>query len=467
MELAPLVGPMVAVALLALVLPFVLVAERRRRHAQVQAWRSVAERLGLRDVTSAVPLVSEPHLEGRVGPRRVRFERWHKDKYRSFVRVVIAGNSGVTLLPEKPARNLTKRLRQREIELGEEVFDAAVEIHGAPERVRALLDVETRGVVLRLLSGRVQLPRQQPINLRGDVALLAGDLRVDLPEQPAPPSPEELYEVTAALLAQAQRFHLPLEIPARLAAALAHEPVWRVRLQGLQLLSTGYPTDPATLAALRRAIADERPEIRLHAAIALGAEGRDTLLGFATDEAVTDAVAARAVHALGDRMPAEVASALLAPTLRSRRLLTAEACVHALGLVGDATSAGLLAKVLAVESGPLAMAAARALGTSGAANAEEALLRALERGLPELRLPAIEALGHVGSARAVLPIQEAATGAGADAEVRRAARQAVAEIQARLQGASPGQLSIAAGDAGRVSLADDGPRGRVSLPETR
>ncbi|HXT51285.1 MAG TPA: hypothetical protein VN811_09610, partial [Thermoanaerobaculia bacterium] len=82
----------------------------------------------------------------------------------------------------------------------------------------------------------------------------------------------------------------------------------------------------------------------------------------------------------------------------------------------------------------------------------------------DVRLAAIEALGHMGSAHAVLPIEDAAR-AGADAETRSAARQAVAEIQSRLPGASTGQLSIADDEAGRLSLADDDPRGRVSLPD--
>ena len=81
-----------------------------------------------------------------------------------------------------------------------------------------------------------------------------------------------------------------------------------------------------------------------------------------------------------------------------------------------------------------------------------------------MRLAALEALGHIGSARDVLPIEDAARAAG-DTETRRIARQAVAEIQSRLPGASAGQLSVADDGAGRLSLADDDPRGRVSLPE--
>ena len=43
-------------------------------------------------------------------------------------------------------------------------------------------------------------------------------------------------------------------------------------------------------------------------------------------------------------------------------------------------------------------------------------------------------------------------------------RQAIAEIQARLAGAEPGQLSLAGGEAGALSLADGEP-GRLTLAD--
>jgi hypothetical protein len=77
----------------------------------------------------------------------------------------------------------------------------------------------------------------------------------------------------------------------------------------------------------------------------------------------------------------------------------------------------------------------------------------------------------VGTAAAVLPLKEAADGLF-PGELRRAARQAVAEIQSRAQGAAPGQLSLAGGEEGRLSLAQEGgelslaesPEGQLSLP---
>ena len=123
----------------------------------------------------------------------------------------------------------------------------------------------------------------------------------------------------------------------------------------------------------------------------------------------------------------------------------------------------VLAKVLAVESGELGVAAAQALGTCRETAAEAPLLGALRQASDDVCAAVAAALGRVGSASAVLPLKEAASREGASAALRRAARQAVAEIQSRLQGASPGQLSLAEGDAGQLSLADQDPRGQVSL----
>jgi HEAT repeat protein len=442
--------------------------ERRKRRAQMRIWQSVAERLGLREVTAEQPLLGEPRLRGRAERRRVRFDRLRVGKRSSFTRLTVEGSSGITLRPERPKDLLSQDLlslgrREREIELGDEVFDAAVEVRGAPERVRALLDVETRAAVLGMLSGQIHRPGQRPLVVRGRVELVDGELTAVLDEQPAPPTHRELFDAVEALLALAARFAGPAGVAGRLAATVASEPMWRVRLQGLQVLATSFPDHPSTLPALRHALADERPEVALDAALLLGEEGVETLLEIARREAVDDATAARAVHALGDLLPVEIGVPLLRRALRQRRLAAAAACIQALAGDGGEEVGELLTRVLSLERGALAVEAAKALRRRPGAATEQALLAALERGDPELTLAAVEALGHTGTVRAVPAIQEAAAGDAGNAEIRRAARQAVAAIQSRLTGATPGQLSIAEGEAGQLSLADQDPRGRVSL----
>jgi hypothetical protein len=102
------------------------------------------------------------------------------------------------------------------------------------------------------------------------------------------------------------------------------------------------------------------------------------------------------------------------------------------------------------------------------------LLAILQHETADLQVAAAHALGRIGTVAAVPLLQEAAERSPDDQNLRRATRQAVAAIQSRLQGASPGQLSLAgtvdAGqlslapdEAGQLSLADD-PAGQLSLP---
>lgn len=447
----------------ALAAPFVIRADSRQRKKRLEGMQWVIDRLGLSEVS-----MSPWRLIARHGRRRVRIEQTHGQGTMPITLVTVEGNSGITLRPE-PKNPLQKMIGEREIELGDEGFDAAVEVHGAPDRVRALLDVETRAVVMAMLGGLLVVPGRQPVSIRGWAELIHGDLLAKLPDYPRFPTDVELADALGALLAIAERFDRPANLAARLAASVEKEPEWRVRLQGLQVLSTSYPNDAATQAALRHALADseEHEEVRLHAAIALGDEGHASLLELARHERTADTIAAQAVGALGDRMPADVGVQVLRQALRTRRLRTCVACVQAVDPLSGAEAREILVKMLTRESGDLAVAAAQALGRYGRVNEEieEALIRALERDEDAVRRAAIEALGHMGSARAVMPIEDAAR-AGADAETRRAARQAVAEIQSRLPGASAGQLSIASDDAGGLSLADDDPRGRVSLSNT-
>jgi hypothetical protein len=68
----------------------------------------------------------------------------------------------------------------------------------------------------------------------------------------------------------------------------------------------------------------------------------------------------------------------------------------------------------------------------------------------------------VGTAAAVVPLREAEA---RDPSLRSPSRQAIAEIQARLGGAAPGQLSLAGGEAGQLSMVEDDETGRLSLSD--
>jgi HEAT repeat protein len=99
----------------------------------------------------------------------------------------------------------------------------------------------------------------------------------------------------------------------------------------------------------------------------------------------------------------------------------------------------------------------------GSAAAEPSLIAALESESEEVRISSAAALARCGSSRSVLPLRHCASAHPLDGSLRRAARQAIAEIQARLTGASPGQLSLTEETTGQVSLVEEDQRGRLSL----
>jgi HEAT repeat protein len=245
-----------------------------------------------------------------------------------------------------------------------------------------------------------------------------------------------------------------------------------VRLGNLLVLVREDPGDPVTVEALRAACSDPSPEVRLRAAKELGAEGRDVLLELARSE-TDDTWSARAVAALGRGLPFDLATTILNVALRRRHLLTTRACLETLGRSENAEEVRLLAKVLAREEGALAAAAALALGRTGSPAAEPPLILALQHKSVEVLVAAAKALGEVGTAAAVLPLKDATARSSHHSDLQRATRQAIAAIQTRLPGASPGQLSLAGteegqlslvpAEAGQLSLAADS-AGQLSLP---
>jgi hypothetical protein len=339
---------------------------------------------------------------------------------------------------------------KHDIEIGDGGFDDTFVVQGPLPFVCALLDAPVR----RML---------REANVEHKLTIAGGKLRIYVRE-------EELSLILGLFRDLGQRFAETGDVPRRLAQNVEKDPEPGVRLRNLLVLVREYPDSPSTAEALRSALRDARPKVRLQAALESGPEGRGVLLELA-EKLEDDEVSARAVAAFGGSLPLERLQPVLAGAQKQRRLETALVCLEALGGLGGA-AVDTLAQVAEKERFDLAAAAARALGATGDPAAEPSLLTALERDSPELQMAAAEALGRVGSAAAVLPLQEAAERTGA---LRKAARQAIFEIQARLEGAAPGQLTLAttgtseagqlslAPEAGQLSIAPD-TAGRLSLP---
>lgn len=114
--------------------------------------------------------------------------------------------------------------------------------------------------------------------------------------------------------------------------------------------------------------------------------------------------------------------------------------------------AALLIEHLAVDSPALRAAVARSLGHVATARALDVLVGLLDDDSLDVRVAAAEALGASGPLDLVAPLSARAA-AARSAPFKRAAREAVARIQAR-HGGDPGRLSLTAPDrAGGLTLA--------------
>ena len=411
----------------------VAVLAARRRRARLRSWSEATRRMGLGEV----------HLTPRRWPRGavltgrwqeldVRLESYRRGKSESGTRIVISGlghgPEGLSISRE----GLGTRLFGRDVETGDPAFDREVYVEGPPLLARALLNAATRERIEVLLGGCVHVPGPRP-EIPVDVRLDNSVLEVRLRERSVDATGETLFQVLKSALAAAQRLVAPPDLPRRLADNLQHEPEAGVRLQTLLMLARELPGHPETGRALRTRLQDRSDEVRLRAAQALGEEGQKTLrdlLGNATTE---DGCAARALVALGDQMPSGRIRNLLERTLASGRQETARACLDLLSRRGHAGAQQLYLQALAAEDMETAAAAARALG-------------------------------RAGTVEAVAPLREQASSLLPTA-LRAAARQAIAEIQSRLTGAEPGQLTLAGGEAGALSLARESGGLSLAQPE--
>ncbi|HYH44510.1 MAG TPA: HEAT repeat domain-containing protein [Thermoanaerobaculia bacterium] len=399
----------------------------RRLHP---AWQKVAARAGLTDIEESGG--SPSWVRGRWARLDVRLDSYLDDG-RPGARLTVGGfGHGVAGLQLHRKTTLDPRSEPDDIATGDAVFDEEVRAQGHGPLALAVLDAETRPRLADLLRGQVSSPGQAPVEVSA-VTFDAGVLEVRIDNRDlvarAGKLSDQLAERLAGVLEVARRLMVPDDIVERLAENMRREPQPAVRSRIVEVLGK-LPSHPAAQGALLAARGDRSDAVRLQAAVALGEKGGETLLDLVR-KSTDDPVAARAVAALGERLPPAEVQAALVRALDSGLGETARACLATLERGGWPDSESLLLRALAGDDAETAVAAARALGRVGTAAAVAALREEASIWRPELRS---------------------------------AARQAIAEIQARLTGAQAGQLSLAGSEAGALSLAPE--PGRLSLDNT-
>jgi hypothetical protein len=321
--------------------------------------------------------------------------------------------SGSSVAPDA----FQKALGIQELGIGDSAFYERYGIEGAPAVACASLDAKAR----RSLDALATLV---PFAVRD------GELEATIPG--SADVEEKISHVLAALLRVGRLLGRDRDVVEGLADNARSDPERAVRLSCLRFLTGEFPQDPQTRAVLEAACQDEWVDIRLHAALALGEAGHGVLVEIAVSLA-DDERSADSIAALGLNLPIQRARNLLQNALKKHRPRSAEACVVRIGEEGAVDDEALLLRVLARH----------------------------EEDEAKVRIAAVRALSRMGTVASVLPLQEEVEQLG-DHELQRAAREAIAAIQSRLSGATPGQLSLTVGDAGQVSLADT-ESGRVSL----
>jgi HEAT repeat protein len=415
---------------------------------------------------SSPPAAAVPELEARLQPPdvplKVRVEADSGADGAGTLIVVEGVCDGLVLFREVPGaapgspgvgESAGPLWTTPELEVGDAEFDRTFRVLGPQPLVLALLDGETR----RLL-------RALALNQMGEISVGRRALRVDVPLSHRL-HPKAVEDRGHAAVAIARRLVPPVDVAQRMAANATRDPVPAVRLRNLLAVAREKPDHPATRAALKAGLADRDMEVRLRAALALGREGREALLAMADAPHTTDVHREAAIRGLGGEVPQELLVRVLRRCVRSGARpgppdepRSARACIAALGGCRTPEAVSTL-QALLLGNAFLAADAGRALGRIGGGDAEAALIGALDGEVFESRLAAAEALGEAGSAAAVPALREAERHG---VEIRRRARQAIEQIQARVQ-AAPGAVSLAGGEAGQVSIAADA-SGRVSLP---
>ena len=292
-----------------------------------------------------------------------------------------------------------------DIPAGDPGFDDAFTLEGPTLNLLALLDSNTRR-------------HMRAVSAAGRLEISPGRIEAVLSEDAL------LSKILPSLLGIAKRLSTPIDLQRSLVENVKRDFESGARLQNLLFLIRELPGYPGTEEAIRAACSDWSSPVRLQAAKALGYEGREILLALA-HRLEDDGISAEAVSSLDREMPSDQAKTLLARAASLGHPRTALACVQVLD--------------------------------------EESLIQTLQHESGDIRIAAANELGDMGSAAAVLPLQEAAERFPLDRKLRHATRQAIAEIQSRAEGASPGQLSLAT-DGGELSLAHD-PAGQLSLDE--
>lgn len=275
----------------------------RRSRERLEAWNEVAKARGLQIEEQSKFLIGFIKLEARDRAVTVRIEDARRKDVHTLMTASAPGPSesyGVRI-----ERQPLFGIWEREVEIGDELFDARFFIQGPLPLVAALLDEPTRDLLTRLSNGCLEMK------------VIGPEVTVHLSDDLVP----DILDVSLAVV---RRFEQTADASRCLAHNALHDSQAGVRLLNLRLLARELPGEAVTNETLRQACADPSPQVRLQAATSLGGEGRDVLLRLA-EALEDDECSAQAVSALERALPFERARDLLLTALSQHKARTARA----------------------------------------------------------------------------------------------------------------------------------------------
>lgn len=336
---------------------------------------------------------------------------------------------------------------------GDRNFDVGVDVFGDPIEAAALFDAETR----RLAEG---LAEAGVVVTMGRVELFDSTRSVDDLQ-----SANRFARVFRDMLDLAKRLTTGRELNARarLQRIAQQDPSRGVRTQALRTLVKYYPWSEEARAASLAVSPRARLDVRLFAAKHLATLRPpiwEPLAKLCYEPTLSDRSRISALTRLFQVTPTDVAHRLLraatrSPTLRADALHTA---VSARLAPGEA----LIEEMLAEGEPRLSIATIRAIATFGYVDFVPRLTPLVAPDQPGVAIAAAQALGLLGGLDAVERLHQISNRFLVDAKLRHAVRTAIAQIQARCGGGA-GQLSITAGEEGRLAVAAE--VGRVAVAE--
>ncbi|MCK6547119.1 hypothetical protein L6R52_14815 [Myxococcota bacterium] len=371
---------------------------------QNDAWGAAARQLGL-SLIPAKAFVQRPFLSGVIRGHSVVVEVatiGHGKSRREVTRFRVDAQGKVPrtlqLAKQGLVETITATLGSGDETVGDPAFDGAVAIRGDRPIVLAALGARARAAYLELRR-------------TADVTVVAGALTCQLAGATSGP------RVTALVEGLVELAELLAVDPARLEDALVRnletERVPTVRLALFRAITGGHASDAVAERTIERALRHPDPALRLEAATLAGHRGHVIFAILAKNAEVADELRARAI----ERLAEEAGEGHVDPV-----------------------------ELLSLGGGPLALvAAAEWVRELEPAGAEPALVPLLSHDATPVRIAAAEALARVGTIAAVEALGTAERGLFVDRDLKRAARGAIHQIQARAGAhAGAGQLSIAA-----------------------